>query len=82
MLGFKTEGNGPPSERVHYLKEVSAGMRFLEQAQITHRDLASRNILINAQGVLKISDFGLSRTPAVREMVDTGHTQVGVVGLP
>lgn len=33
----------------------------LENLQITHRDLACRNILLGHGKVLKISDFGLSR---------------------
>ncbi|CAD5224512.1 unnamed protein product [Bursaphelenchus okinawaensis] len=65
-------------EKVLYLKEVAAGMRFLEKEKIVHRDLASRNVLINTCGLLKISDFGLSRSPNVKEMPETTHNQIPI----
>ncbi|KAE9421265.1 hypothetical protein Angca_004958, partial [Angiostrongylus cantonensis] len=48
-------------ERVIYALEASRGMRFLHRKNCVHRDLASRNCLISAKGLIKISDFGLSK---------------------
>ncbi|XP_013183240.1 fibroblast growth factor receptor 2 isoform X2 [Amyelois transitella] len=45
-----------------YALQVALGMRHLEERGITHRDLAARNILVDGAGVLKVADFGLSRT--------------------
>ncbi|XP_053609864.1 fibroblast growth factor receptor 1-A-like isoform X2 [Plodia interpunctella] len=45
-----------------YALQVALGMRHLEGRGITHRDLAARNILVDGAGVLKVADFGLSRT--------------------
>uniref|UniRef100_A0AC35U021 Receptor protein-tyrosine kinase n=1 Tax=Rhabditophanes sp. KR3021 TaxID=114890 RepID=A0AC35U021_9BILA len=41
--------------------DISEGMEYLHQAGYIHRDLASRNILLDQFYRCKISDFGLSR---------------------
>ncbi|KAJ2948936.1 hypothetical protein O0L34_g5871 [Tuta absoluta] len=45
-----------------YALQIALGMRHLEQRGITHRDLAARNILVDGAGILKVADFGLSRS--------------------
>ncbi|XP_045497942.1 tyrosine-protein kinase receptor TYRO3-like isoform X2 [Colias croceus] len=45
-----------------YALQVALGMQHLEARGITHRDLAARNILMDGAGVLKVADFGLSRS--------------------
>ncbi|KAG7308819.1 hypothetical protein JYU34_006055 [Plutella xylostella] len=45
-----------------YALQVALGMRHLEARGITHRDLAARNILVDGKGLLKVADFGLSRS--------------------
>ncbi|XP_053180100.1 tyrosine-protein kinase BTK [Scomber japonicus] len=42
-------------------KDVSEGMAYLETKQYIHRDLAARNCLVDANGSVKVTDFGLSR---------------------
>lgn len=45
-----------------FAKQIACGMAHLENLHIVHRDLAARNILITNTKVLKITDFGMSRT--------------------
>ncbi|CAG9786577.1 unnamed protein product [Diatraea saccharalis] len=45
-----------------YALQIALGMQHLEARGITHRDLAARNILVDGAGVLKVADFGLSRS--------------------
>lgn len=40
--------------------EIAMGMNYLHLCSIMHRDLKSGNILLDAHGTVKISDFGLS----------------------
>ncbi|KNC21827.1 Tyrosine-protein kinase transmembrane receptor Ror2 [Lucilia cuprina] len=45
---------------LHIGAQVAAGMVYLSERKFVHRDLATRNCLINEQMVVKIADFGLS----------------------
>uniref|UniRef100_I3J2L2 Tyrosine-protein kinase n=1 Tax=Oreochromis niloticus TaxID=8128 RepID=I3J2L2_ORENI len=42
-------------------KDVAEGMAYLEAHQYIHRDLAARNCLVDGNGTVKVTDFGLSR---------------------
>uniref|UniRef100_A0A8C6JUE1 Tyrosine-protein kinase n=1 Tax=Melopsittacus undulatus TaxID=13146 RepID=A0A8C6JUE1_MELUD len=50
-----------PAELLEMCKDVCEAMEYLESKQFLHRDLAARNCLVNEQGIVKVSDFGLSR---------------------
>ncbi|KHN33825.1 Putative serine/threonine-protein kinase [Glycine soja] len=41
--------------------DVSEGMKYLHQNDIIHRDLKAANLLIDENGVVKVSDFGVAR---------------------
>ena len=43
------------------MQQILTGLAEIHRNGVLHRDLAPSNILINKQGILKISDFGLSR---------------------
>uniref|UniRef100_A0A8C9R903 Bruton tyrosine kinase n=1 Tax=Scleropages formosus TaxID=113540 RepID=A0A8C9R903_SCLFO len=53
--------NPHPVQLLEMCKDVSEGMAYLESQQYLHRDLAARNCLVDSQGTVKVTDFGLSR---------------------
>lgn len=50
----------PASEVVKVTRQVASGLAEIHRAQIVHRDLSPRNILIGPQGLVKIIDLGLA----------------------
>uniref|UniRef100_G1NB26 Tyrosine-protein kinase n=1 Tax=Meleagris gallopavo TaxID=9103 RepID=G1NB26_MELGA len=63
LLNFlrETQRRFQPAELLEMCKDVCEAMEYLESKQFLHRDLAARNCLVNDQGIVKVSDFGLSR---------------------
>ncbi|XP_065207315.1 insulin-like peptide receptor isoform X2 [Planococcus citri] len=53
----------PPTlkEILQMSAEIADGMLYLSDKKFVHRDLAARNCMINAEGTVKIGDFGLTR---------------------
>lgn len=46
---------------INIIRGIAAGMSHIHKSNIMHKDLAARNILLDANNNAKISDFGLSK---------------------
>jgi len=55
-----TQGGMNELQIIYVLKRVLAGLVYLHEKDIIHRDIKSDNILVSFQGDIKIVDFGFS----------------------
>jgi serine/threonine protein kinase len=56
-----TRGALDPATIKSFMWQLIRGIAFCHDNRVLHRDLKPQNLLINAQGQLKLGDFGLAR---------------------
>ena len=55
-------GRLPVTEAVAYAIEIARALGAAHERNIVHRDVKPQNVLINEEGLAKVTDFGIART--------------------
>ncbi|KAF0371507.1 kinase-like protein [Gigaspora margarita] len=67
-------------DKFRIAKEITRGLAYLHANNIVHRDLHTKNILVD-EGKMKIADFGLARETKTEQITSNASTSVAH-GMP
>jgi tRNA A-37 threonylcarbamoyl transferase component Bud32 len=67
------EGALAPQEAIAYAIEIARGLTVAHGRNMVHRDIKPQNVLIDAEGRAKLTDFGISRQLEQDGMTATGR---------
>ncbi len=68
----------PLLDIVDYSKQICRGLRYAHGQNVIHRDIKPQNVLIDKEGVCRLSDFGIAKIFQAKDITITGMA----VGTP
>jgi eukaryotic-like serine/threonine-protein kinase len=58
---IQTRGPAPINVAVDYARQILAALRVAHRQSLVHRDIKPHNVLVDGEGRVKVTDFGIAR---------------------
>jgi beta-lactam-binding protein with PASTA domain len=68
---IRSRGPCPVPVAIAYTRQILAGLRYAHRNGVIHRDIKPHNVIVDAEGVVKVTDFGIARAGA-SQMTEEG----------
>jgi eukaryotic-like serine/threonine-protein kinase len=63
----------PPTEAVAIVRAVLQGLAHAHRGGVVHRDVKPSNILLDGNGLVKVTDFGIAKAGFAEDLTTTGN---------